>query len=109
MSLGALMAIIKGVLFDEIQRLENNIATYQEMLLSLPRGSIFIRKMGNSFYAYRKRKENGVVVSEYLGNINNENIQKEIELSKDYKRIKNNIRIAKQELVRLKKAYSVYN
>ena len=103
------MAVIQGVLLEEINRLEKNIANYQKMLSSLPRGSIFIRKIGQSSFAYRKRKENGKVVSDYLGNINNDKVKKEIELSRDYKRISNNIRIAKRELVKLRRAYKVYD
>lgn len=102
------MSVIEGVLFEEIARLEKNINHYENMLQFLPRGTIFIRKMGNSSFAYRKRKEQGSVVTEYLGNINDNNVQAEIERSNEYKRIKNNIRIAKQELAKLRKAYSAY-
>ena len=103
------MAIIQGVLLEEMDRLEKNIKHYQEMLNSLPRGSIFIRKVGQSSFAYRKWKENGKVISEYLGNINNDRVKKEIELSRDYKRISNNIRIAKIELIKLRRAYKAYD
>ena len=103
------MAIIQGVLLEEMDRLEKNIKHYQEMLNSLPRGSIFIRKVGQSSFAYRKWKENGKVISEYLGNINNDKVKKEIELSRDYKRISNNIRIAKIELMKLRRAYKAYD
>lgn len=102
------MAVIEGVLLEEINRQEKIIAHYQGMLDSLPRGSIFVRKMGESSFVYRKRKENGKVVSEYLGNINSEDVQKQIELSKEYKRISDNLRIAKKELVKLKRAYKPY-
>lgn len=102
------MAVIQGVLFEEIERVERNIESYNKMLNSLPKGSIFIRKMGNSSFAYRKRKENGKVISEYLGNINERNVKEQIELSQEYKRIKNNIRIAKNNLNKLKKAYKAY-
>ena len=103
------MAILEGVLQEEVQRLQRNIDFYENMLVNLPRGSIFIRKMGESLFAYRKRKEEGKVVSEYLGNVDNENVKKEIELSNDYKRIKKNIRIAKQELKKLNKAIKAYD
>ena len=102
------MAVIQGVLFEEIERVERNIESYNKMLNSLPKGSIFIRKMGNSSFAYRKRKENGKVISEYLGNINEQNVKEQIELSQDYKRIKNNLKIAKVNLNKLKKAYKAY-
>ena len=103
------MAILEGVLQEENQRLERNIANYEKMLANLPRGSIFIRKMGDSLFAYRKRKEDGKVISEYLGNINNNDVKKEIELSGDYKRIKKNLRIAKAELKKLNKALKAYD
>ena len=103
------MSVLQGVLLEEIQRLEKNIAHYNEMLKSLPRGSIFIRKMGNSSFVYRRKKEHGKVVSEYLGNSNSEEVKKQIELSQDYKRIKNNLRIANVELGKLRKAYKVYD
>lgn len=102
------MAVIEGVLQDELNRLERNISQYENMLSKLPRGSIFIRKMGNASFVYRRRKENNKVISEYLGSIHNKNAQKQIELSNEYKRIDHNIRIAKNELKKLRKAYKVY-
>ena len=102
------MSVLQGVLLEEIQRLENNISHYEEMLESLPRGSIYIRKMGNSSFAYRKRKENGKVISIYLGNSSGNNIEKEIEVANEYKRVKANLRIAKIELKKLRKAYKAY-
>lgn len=103
------MSVLEGVLLEEINRLEKNILNYEKMLQSLPRGSLFIRKMGGSSFAYRKRKENGLVVSEYLGNINDDLVKKEIELSKDYKRIKNNLVLSKKELMKLRKAFKAYD
>lgn len=103
------MAIIEGVLQEEIERLEKKIFEYEKLLVSLPRGTIFIRKMGGSSFVYRKRKENKKVVSEYLGNINDYYVKKQIELSEEYKRIKNNLRIAKKELHKLKRARKAYD
>lgn len=102
------MSVIQGVLFEEVQRLQEAVDYYKEMLKDLPSGSLFIRKMGNSSFAYLKRKEHGKVVSVYLGNINNQNVKDEIEKNRDYKRIKANLRSAGLELNKLKKAYKVY-
>ena len=102
------MSVLQGVLLEEIGRLEKNIANYEEMLLSLPRGTIFIKKIGQSSFVYRKRKEKGKVISNYLGNYSDDKVKKEIELSNEYKRIKNNIRLSKKELIKLKKAYKAY-
>ena len=102
------MSVLEGVLLEEISRLERNISSYRQILSNLPRGTIFIKKVGNTSYVYRKRKENGKVVSIYLGIIDDNNVKKEMERSNDYKRIKNNIRIANSELIKLKKAYKTY-
>lgn len=103
------MTVLEGVLREEVARLERNVSSYEIMLSSLPRGTVFIRKMGDSYFAYRKRKENGKVVSEYLGNIKTEETQEKIQKSKEYKRIKNNLKFAKQELSKLKRAVRVYD
>ncbi len=103
------MSVLQGVLFEEIERLERVISNYKEKLSSLPRGSIFVRKMGKSSFVYRKRKENGVVISEYLGNFDDQEVKKQIELSEEYKRVKQNIRSARMELEKLKRAYKVYD
>ena len=102
------MNVLGGVLQEERERMENNILRYKKMLLSLPRGTIFVRKMGNSFFAYRKYKQDGKVLSKYLGNIELPEVKHEIELSKDYKRIKKNIIIAKNELATLNKVIRFY-
>ena len=102
------MNVLQNMFLEEIERLQRNILSYKEMLESLPRGSVFIRKMGNSFFAYRKRKENGVVVSEYLGNINNMEVKEQMRLSNEYKRLKEIIKVANQELIKLKRAYKAY-
>lgn len=103
------MSIIQGVLNEEIQRLEHIVQIYTDMLSKLPRGTIFIRKIKNGNFVYRKRKENKLVVSEYLGPLYKDEVQKEIERSKEYKRIYTNRQIATKELVKLKKAIKVYD
>ena len=102
------MSVLGNVLIEEQQRLKRDISIYEEMLNDLPRGSIFIRKMGSSSYAYRKYKEKGKLISVYLGNIKEEKVKREIELSNDYKRIKNNISVAKKELNKLNKAIKLF-
>ena len=102
------MSVIQGVLFEEIQRLEKNISFHKEILKSLPSGALFIRKMGNSSFAYLKEKVQGHVVSKYLGNINDKEVQKQIEDNQKYKRLKADLKVACLELNKLKKAYKAY-
>ncbi len=103
------MSVLQNVLLEEIQRLEKNIKAYETMLSQLPRGTIFIKPIGNSSFVYRKRKEGKKVISEYLGNIRSNKVDKEIEASKEYKRIKNNLSIAKRELEKIRRAYKAYD
>lgn len=102
------MSVIQGVLFEEVQRLEKSINLHKEILKSLPSGSLFIRKIGNSSFAYLKEKVKGHVISKYLGNIEDIKVQEQIEKNKKYKRIKADLRVAGLELNKLKKAYKVY-
>lgn len=102
------MSIIQDVLKEEIERLEKNISSYHNMLLSLPKGSIFVKQIGNICYAYRKYRDKDKIVSIYLGNIESEEVKKQIELNSEYRRIKSNILIAESELKKLKKAYKAY-
>ena len=102
------MSVIQGVLLEEIQRLERNIGFHEEILKSLPSGSLFIRRMGSSSFAYLKQKVNGRVISKYLGNINDKEVQKQIEDNKKYKRLKADLKVACLELNKLKKAYKAY-
>lgn len=102
------MSVVQQVLFEEVKRLEKNVSFYKNKLSKLPRGTIFIRKMGNSFFVYRKRKSDGKVITEYIGKKDSDEAYREIESSKAYKEIKEDLQIALKELDKLKKAYRVY-
>lgn len=103
------MSIFQGVLSEEISRSKRSVDNYQRLLDSLPRGTIFVRRMGNEYYVYRRRKESGRVISQYLGKEGSLEAKEGIRLSNEYKRIKNNLRIAKSELKKLERAYHVYD
>lgn len=102
------MRFIEGTLLDEISELKREIAACEAKLLSLPRGSIFIRKMGNSSFAYRKRKENGKVVSEYLGNVEIIEVKRQIRLSQYYKLTKRDLRKLKKRLINIERALKIF-
>lgn len=103
------MSVFEGVIREEVERLSSNIAIYEEKLANLPRGSLFIRKNGNSYFAYRKRRDGKKIISIYLGQLDSEKAQEEIDKSNEYKRIKQNLKIAKQELNELKRAIKIYD
>lgn len=103
-----IMSVVQQVLFEEVKRLEKNVSFYKNKLSKLPRGTIFIRKMGNAFFVYRKRKSDGKVITEYIGKKDSDRAYEEIEASKEYKQIKEDLQVASKELEKLKKAYRVY-
>jgi len=103
------MSVFENVLLEEIKRQEFIVESYKKMLSNLPEGSIFIRKMGNSSFAYRKKRMYGKVVSEYLGPTKSNLVKEEIDKSKEYKRVTQNLSIAYRELDSLRKALYAYN
>ena len=103
------MSVFEGVIREEIERLSKNILAYKKLLEELPKGSLFIRKDYNSYFVYRRKRQGNKIVSEYLGPLESYKVQEEINKSNEYKRIKNNIKIAEEELKELKKAIKVYD
>ena len=103
------MSVLEGVLREELDRLESNLLALKEKLSKLPRGTIYIAKAYNSFFVYRKRKENGRVISEYIGPLDDEISKQAIEQAKDYKRLKAMILDGNKELQKLKKALKAYD
>ena len=103
------MSVLEGVLREELARLESNLLVFKEKLAKLPRGTIYISKVHNASFVYRKRKEGGKVVSEYIGPLSQSSSQEAIEQAKDYKRLKKMISEGNKELIKLRKAVKVYN
>ena len=103
------MSVLEGVLREELARLSANISAYKEKLKNLPRGTIFIRKDYNSYFVYRRRREGSKIVSEYIGPLDSLRAQEEMDKSSDYKRVKNNLKIANEEYSKLKKAVRAYD
>lgn len=103
------MTVLEGVLREELGRLESNLLAFKEKLSHLPRGTIYISKVYNSSFVYRKRKEGGKVISEYIGPLSDNRSQQAIEQAKDYKRLKKMISDGNKELAKLRKAVKVYD
>lgn len=103
------MSVLEGVLREELGRLESNLLVFKEKLSKLPRGTIYISKVYNSSFVYRKRKEKGKVISEYIGPFNNSKAQEAIQQAKDHKRLKKMICEGNKELTKLRKAVKAYD
>ena len=102
------MSVLEGVLLEEKNRLESIVLEYKKMLDKLPNGAVYIRKMNNSSFVYRRRRQGGKIISEYLGSINEARAKEAIENYNERKRIKSNLRIAKSELIKIVKVVKTY-
>ncbi len=103
------MNVLKGVLEEELKRNLRNQKSYREMLLKLPKGSIYISNRNGKEYMYRKNREADKIVNQYICALSNKILVKEErEKSEDYARISNNLRISKKEEVKLRKALKAY-
>jgi len=103
------MNVLKGVLEEELNRNLRNQKIYREMLLKLPKGSIYISNRNGREYIYRKNREGDKIVNQYVCALSNINkAREEKEKSEDYARISNNLKISKREELKLRKALKAY-
>jgi len=102
------MAIIEGVLKEELDRIKEHVASYQRMLSSLPKGSLVFQEIDGISYAYRKFKQNGKVVSIYIGKKESPECNQAIKDREEYLRIKKNLKVSLEEEVQLRKALRHY-
>ncbi len=61
------MGIIKGILEEELKRLEELSVFYKDKLSECPRGSISVKERGGKRYIYLARREGKKVVFDYIG------------------------------------------
>lgn len=59
--------IILSVFNDELERTKRLISCYESEVETLPKGSIFKRKIGNNDYFYLNYRDGKKVISKFLG------------------------------------------
>lgn len=92
------MIDIEKILNDEIKTLESKLFKLENKLSTYPKGTIFVRKMRNKYFAYRKYREGNKIISEYLGPSDKESvIEAELKFF-EARKIKNQIRKVKEDL-----------
>ena len=102
------MSILEGVLKEELERLQNNIRSYEAVLASLPKGYLFEQQIGGKPYCYRKYREGQKIKSEYIGPVGSDETKKAHEDYLERKRIEANLRAMRKEEARLTKALRHY-
>ena len=58
--------VVKAVFQDELERNHRLVARYEKELETLPKGSIFKRKIGNQEYLYLNYRDEERVISKFL-------------------------------------------
>ena len=61
------MSLIKSTIETEEQKLKKLMGSYEERLLSLPKGSLIAKKRGKNVYYYLSYRRDDKVISEYIG------------------------------------------
>lgn len=61
------MNTIETIIQNEYIRLSRSISRLREECIQRPKGSIAMKTRGNARYAYLVKRENGKVVTEYIG------------------------------------------
>ncbi|GHV12756.1 hypothetical protein AGMMS49938_05960 [Fibrobacterales bacterium] len=92
------MSIVFGVLAEEKVRLEALIADYEKRLTELPDVSVHTRNINGKFYLYGVHRENGKVVSIYIGPKSGSKAKKAIERDEQRRKYKQRRRIALADL-----------
>lgn len=80
-------SVVFGVLQDELERNRRMQNRYRKEIDQLPKGSLFRRKIGERHYFYLNYRNEGKVVSKYLGRldaIHVDDIRKNISERKRY-------------------------
>lgn len=102
------MSILEGVLAEELERIQRNIASYESLLNQLPKGYLSIQLFGGKQYAYRKKRQGKRILSEYLGPVGSPEYAKAQSDYQERKRVEANLREMRQEEKKLRKALRHY-
>ena len=102
------MSVLEGVLKEELERLEFNLNVFKQRLSDYPSGTIFVQKIANQSFVYRKKKVNGKVQSEYIGKLSDNKSIEAIKDAQEYKKYKSLIKNTILEINKLKKALKAY-
>ena len=99
------MSIIRGILEEELKRLEELSVFYKEKIEKIPRGSISAKERGGNRYIYLARREGKKVIFDYVGkdvpeirDALNENIRPRKEYQAKLRQVRENIKVVKRAL-----------
>ena len=94
---------VKAVFQDELERNGRLISRYKTELETLPKGSIFKRKIGSQEYLYLNYREGKKVISKFLGKaeeFNTDELQSQLNRQKEYKQLLKKLLQEQKELLK---------
>ena len=99
------MSVIRGILEEECDRLEELFVFYKEKIAEAPRGSISVKERGGKKYIYLARREDKKIIFEYVGkdvpevrNALNERIRQRKEYQAKLRQARENLKEVKRAL-----------
>jgi hypothetical protein len=99
------MSVIRGILEEECDRLEELSVFYKEKIAEAPRGSISVKERGGKKYIYLARREDKKIIFEYVGkdvpevrNALNERIRQRKEYQAKLRQARENLKEVKRAL-----------
>ena len=98
------METIIIALKEELIEAKKLVKKYADELAKLPKGTFFIRKLGQNQYGYITRSERGQIKQEYLGLIKDDELASVKEKFKRQKKLKALLKQTKIQLAFLQKA-----
>ena len=98
--------VLQAAFKDELERTQRLIARYEKEIESLPKGSVFRRKIGNQEYFYLNYRDGSKVISKFLGKtnvFNVEELQSQINKRKEYVQLVKKLKLEQKELQKVLK------
>lgn len=99
------MSIIKGILEEELNRLEELSVFYKKKISESPRGSISVKERSGKRYIYLARREDKKVVFDYIGKdvpevwkVLNEQMRQRKEYQAKLRHVKENLKEVERSL-----------
>jgi hypothetical protein len=99
------MSIIKGILEEELKRLEELSVFYKEKISKAQRGSISVKDRGGKRYIYLAHREDKKIIFDYVGkdvpevrDALNERLRQRKEYQAKFSQVKENLREIKRSL-----------
>ena len=96
--------VLLSTLKEELAAVRQLEREYQKKIAALPRGSFIVRKIGGGCYGYLTRRQEGRVIQEYLGPLNEKGIDRYRESKKQRKKYKAQLKSVREQIKILKRA-----